>query len=73
MAALLADDATTPPTTTVTAKQTVTGWALEPEFPDNFEVDDPTGSGTWTLAFKANETTKLIEGVTATFAGSTGG
>lgn len=70
--ALESNEAATPPTATVTAKQTVAGWASSPEFPANFTVAATTAkTGSWTLAY-SKDGNGLITGMTATFTGGSG-
>ena len=64
MAAALTEETPTIPTATVDQKQTVANWATDPDFPDNFEVDNPTTSGSWTLEY-AQDANGLITGVIA--------
>ena len=52
-------------TKTVEQKQTVANWASAPDFAENFEVDDPTASGTWTLTY-VTDTDGLVTGIKAT-------
>ena len=65
--ALEQNAAATPPTATVTARQTVAGWASNPEFPANFTVGATTAAtGKWTLTYTKDDD-GLITGMTATF------
>ena len=65
MAAALTDESATIPTAAVAQKQTASGWDTSPDFPDNFEVDDPTTSGSWTLTY-TKDGSGMITGVKAT-------
>ena len=64
-AALLDNQTSTLPVSSVTEKQTVAGWMSGnvPDFPDNFDVDDPTGGGTWNLTYSYSDS--LIAGINA--------
>ena len=67
MAEALSNDATTWPAdyASVEQKQTVAGWATNPDFPVNMSVDAPKASGTWTLDY-TKDTNGLVTGAKAT-------
>lgn len=64
-AALLDNQATTPPVATVSQRQTVAGWQTNAEFASNFSVQAPgSGTGTWTLTY-GKDASGLIVSVSA--------
>ncbi len=65
MAEAVTNESPTIPTATVTQKQTVADWGTAPDFPDNFAVDAPTASGSWTLTY-TTDSSGLVTGVKAT-------